>query len=172
MINQLRPLLDKGYALQMLVSAVDGQPGIVDLSIVASTSGTLPAIPAKSFVGPAEEIDAQLSTLLNEFAGIQSTLSEQLADLKLVADAVAAEATKKAAEKPKVIKTVKPSAKSVVPSGLRDDDDDGDSAGDGGVDDVEEVSASEAKGTPSPGSPSALAAETKPVTQPTMELFL
>jgi hypothetical protein len=172
MINQLRPLLDKGYALQMLVSAVDGQPGIVDLSIVASTSGTLPAIPAKSFVGPAEEIDAQLSTLLNEFAGIQSTLSEQLADLKLVADAVAAEATKKAAEKPKVIKTVKPSAKSVVPSGLRDDDDEDLAQGGGHVHDAEEVTASEAKVTQSSGSPSALAAETNSGTQPTMELFL
>lgn len=172
MINQLRPLLDKGYALQMLVSAVDGQPGIVDLSIVASTSGTLPAIPAKSFVGPAEEIDAQLSTLLNEFAGIQSTLSEQLADLKLVADAVAAEATKKAAEKPKAIKTAKPSAKSVVPSGLRDDDDDGFAQGGGGVDDGEEVSAADDDSQQLSGTPTGSAAETKPETSPTMELFL
>lgn len=138
----LAALIAKGVTVQFTVlAAADGKLEVNVIPSVTGGSSDLNLVP-KSFVGSAEELDAEFPDVIAGYTKANLTLMQQLEDVKIVADAAGREAAEKAAaaaanKKPPAARTSaarKPAAPAAPTLETPDDetsDDDGDDTPEG-----------------------------------------
>ena len=108
----LSSLTAKGVRVEFHVSdAGNGKLEVAIYPTCASGDSGLNLV-AKSFVGPPEDLDAELPRILAAYCQANATLADQLSAIQAEADAIAEKARVSAKAKPP---TVSNAAKSVVP---------------------------------------------------------
>lgn len=103
--SSLLPLLNKGVTVQLILQAHGDR---ILLDVMPTGEAGTQYVP-KQFAGTAEELDAEIVSIMGGYAQINTTLSQQLADAQAVANAMANDAAKAATS------TKKPGAKAERP---------------------------------------------------------
>lgn len=118
-LESLMPLLQKGVEINLKVSLTAEGEICLDVNPVSKTN-TSQVLPWKQFTASLEEFNANggVTGVLASFVGTTKSLAQQLEDVKLVADAVAAEAANAVSKAPKVEKPRAIGSAKSVPAGL------------------------------------------------------
>ncbi len=118
-LEHILPLLNKGIKFNLEISLTPAKEICVDVNPI-STGSTSLVLPWKQFTGSLEEFNSigGITGVMQSFAATTKSLAEQLEDTRVVAQAVAEQAAKDAAEAAKVEKPKSVRGGKAAPAGL------------------------------------------------------
>ena len=101
LFQNIAALVAKGVSLSFHVSQAEGNKLEVGVIPTTATGNSGLELVSKSFVATPEELDAEFTEIISSFASVNSTLKDQLMDVKVRAEVAAEEAKASAAAKSK-----------------------------------------------------------------------
>lgn len=131
-LEHILPLLNKGIKFKLEISLTPDKEICVDVNPI-STGSTSQVLPWKQFTGTLEEFNSLggITGVMQSFSATTKSLAEQLEDTRVVAQAVADQAAKDAAEASKVEKPKSVRGGKAAPAGLLADPPEADGEDDG-----------------------------------------